>query len=114
MNEIGQKIAEIPLKAAAAFVWPLMVKATKQTENGCRQAICTQNLNKIGQIINGRDTFKGHCSLCLTFEGKDYVINRAQLPIRYLHAKFEQNRSIDGRDIAYLVFQGCWALFKGT
>ena len=37
------------LKAAAAFVWPLMVKAMKQTENGCRQATCTQNLNKIGQ-----------------------------------------------------------------
>ena len=37
------------LKAAAAFVWPLMVKAMKQTENGCQQATCTQNLNKIGQ-----------------------------------------------------------------
>ena len=28
-------MAKIPLKAAAAFVWPLMVKAWKQTENGC-------------------------------------------------------------------------------
>ena len=37
------------IKAAAAFVWPLMVKAMKQSENGCRQATCTQNLNKIGQ-----------------------------------------------------------------
>ena len=37
------------LKAAAAFVWPLMVKVLKQTENGCQQATCTQNLKKIGQ-----------------------------------------------------------------
>jgi hypothetical protein len=35
------------LKAAAAFVWPLMVKAVKQTKNGCQQATCTQNFNKI-------------------------------------------------------------------
>ena len=42
-------MAKIHLKAAAAFVWPLIVKATKQTENGCRQATCMQNLNKIGQ-----------------------------------------------------------------
>ena len=42
-------MAEIPLKAAVAFVWPLMVKAMKQTENGCKKATCTQNLNKIGQ-----------------------------------------------------------------
>ena len=40
------------IKAAAAFVWPLMVKAMKQTENGCRQATCTQNLNKIGQKMD--------------------------------------------------------------
>ena len=40
---------KIPIKAAAAFVWPLMVKATKQTKNGCQLAICTPNLNKIGQ-----------------------------------------------------------------
>ena len=39
----------IKSKASAAFVWPLMVKATKQTESGCRQAICMPNLNKIGQ-----------------------------------------------------------------
>ena len=27
-------MSEIPLKAAAAFIWPLIVKAMKQTENG--------------------------------------------------------------------------------
>ena len=42
-------MAEIPLKATAAFVWPLMVKATKQTKNGCQLAICTPNLNEIDQ-----------------------------------------------------------------
>ena len=41
-------MGEMHLKAAAAFVWPLMVKAMKQTENGCQKATCTQNLNKIG------------------------------------------------------------------
>ena len=40
-------MAKIPLKAAAAFVWPLMLKAMKQTEKGCQQATCMQNLNKI-------------------------------------------------------------------
>ena len=39
------------LKAAAAFVWPLLVKAMKQIENGCQQATCTQNLNKIIEQI---------------------------------------------------------------
>ena len=42
-------MAKIPLKAAGAFVWPLMVKAMKQTQNGCRLAICMPNFNKIGQ-----------------------------------------------------------------
>ena len=37
------------LKAAAAFVWPLLVKAMKQIENGCRLAICTPNVKKIGE-----------------------------------------------------------------
>ena len=63
--------------------------------------------------ITDGDNFKGRCSLCLTFDGKDRVINRSQLPIMYLHAKFEQNRSIDGQDMAYLVFQGCSALKPG-
>ena len=44
-------MAKIPLKAAAAFVWLLMLKAWKQTENGCRQAICMPNLNKIVQYM---------------------------------------------------------------
>ena len=42
-------MAEIHIKATVAFVCPLMAKAMKQTENGCQQATCTQNLNKIGQ-----------------------------------------------------------------
>ena len=45
-------MTEIPLKAAAAFVWPLMIKAMKQIENGCRLAICTPNVNKIGQKMD--------------------------------------------------------------
>ena len=45
-------MADIPLKAAVAFVWPLMVKAMKQTENGCRQVTYTQNFNKIGQKMD--------------------------------------------------------------
>ena len=61
---------------------------------------------------DSRDTFKGRCGLCLTFEGKDHVINRSQVPISYLHTKFEQNRSMDGRDRAYLVFQGCSAFLR--
>ena len=48
--------------------------------------------------IDGQDTFKGHCGLCLTFDGKDREINQAQVLISYLHAKFEQNWSINGRD----------------
>ena len=43
--EQNRSMAKIP----SAFFWPLMIKATEQTENGCRQAICTPNLNKIGQ-----------------------------------------------------------------
>ena len=42
-------MAKTHLKAATAFVCPLMAKAMKQTENGCQQATCTQNLNKIAQ-----------------------------------------------------------------
>ena len=42
-------MAKTPLKAAPAFVWPLMVKAMNQIENGCGLAICTQNVNKIDQ-----------------------------------------------------------------
>ena len=45
-------MAEIPLKAVVALVWPLMVKAKKQTENGCQYAICALNLNKISQLAN--------------------------------------------------------------
>ena len=45
-------MAKIPLRVAAAFVWPLMVKAMKQTENGCQKATCTQNLNKISQKMD--------------------------------------------------------------
>ena len=44
-------MAKTPLKATAAFVCPLMVKAWKQTENGCLQAICIPNLNEIGQYM---------------------------------------------------------------
>ena len=47
LNKIGQKMGEMHLKATAAFVWPLLVKAMKQIENGCRLAICTANVNKI-------------------------------------------------------------------
>ena len=36
LNKISQYMAEIPLKATAAFVWPLKVKATKQNQNGCQ------------------------------------------------------------------------------
>ena len=32
------------------------------------------------------------------FDGKDHEINQVQVPIGYLHAKFEQNLSINGRD----------------
>jgi hypothetical protein len=42
-------MAKTPLKAAPAFVKPLMVKATKQTENGCQQAISMPNLKEISQ-----------------------------------------------------------------
>ena len=48
--------------------------------------------------INGRDTFRGRCGLCLTFDGKDQEINQTHVPISHLHAKFEQNWSINGRD----------------
>ena len=44
-------MAEIHIKATVAFVCPLMAKAMKQTENGCQQATCTQNLNKIIEQI---------------------------------------------------------------
>ena len=40
------------LEATAAFDFPLYLcffQARKQTENGCQKAICTPNLNKIGQ-----------------------------------------------------------------
>ena len=33
--KISEYMAKITLKAAAAFVWLLMVKAMKQTEHGC-------------------------------------------------------------------------------
>ena len=49
LNKIGQKMDKMHLKAAVAFVWPLLVKAMKQIENGCRLAICTPNVNKIGE-----------------------------------------------------------------
>ena len=42
-------MGEMHLKATVAFVWPLLVKAMKQIENGCRLAICTPNVNKIGE-----------------------------------------------------------------
>ena len=72
-------------KAAAAFKvislkWPLLVKAMKQTENGCQQATFMQNLNKIIEKM--------------AFDGK----GKERLPTSYLHAKFEQNWSINGRD----------------
>ena len=34
-----------------AFVWPLMVKILKQTDNGCQQAICMPTLNEVGQYM---------------------------------------------------------------
>ena len=58
------------------------------------------------------DTFKGHCILCLAFEGKGYNTNSERLPTSYLHATFEQNQSIYGRDTfkghcgIYLAFGG--------
>ena len=55
-------MAKIPLKAAGAFLWPLMVKAMKKLR---------------------------------------------QLPISYLHAKLEQNQSVNG----YITFNGCCGLF---
>ena len=62
------------IKATAAFVWPLMVKAKKQTENGCQQATCTQNLNKIGQKM-GKMHLKAAAAFFLAFVGKGHEIN---------------------------------------
>ena len=42
-------MGEMHLKAAAAFVWPLLVKAMKQIENAYQIAICMPNVNKMGQ-----------------------------------------------------------------
>ena len=44
-------MVKIPFKAAAAFFWPLLVKAMEETENSCQQAICMPNLNRIGQYM---------------------------------------------------------------
>ena len=74
-----------------------MVKAMKQTENGCRQAISTPNLNKIGQKM-GEMHLKAAAAFVLAFDGKGHERNRERMPTGYLHAKFEQNRSKNGRD----------------
>ena len=44
---------------------------------------------------NTKVTFKGRCGLCLAFDCKGHVTSRSGSSISYLHAKFEQNRSIN-------------------
>ena len=46
------------------------------------------------------------------FDMKGHKTNWERLPISYLHVKCEQNRSIDGREIAYLVFKAIRPFFK--
>ena len=86
-------MAEIPLKATAAFV---MALDGKGHETNCEWLPISYLHIKFKQnwSINGRDTFKGCCGLCLTFDDKDHVINRSQVPISYLHTKFERNLNI--------------------
>ena len=63
-------MAEIPLKATVAFVWPFIVKAMEQVFLGKKLATCIQQ----NQSINAKFTFKGHCSLCLAFLDKGLLI----------------------------------------
>ena len=45
--------------------------------------------------VNTKVTFKGCCGLCLAFDCKGQVTNHQRWPLSYLHAKFEQNWSIN-------------------
>ena len=40
---------------------------------------------------------KGPCGLCLAFDCKGHVASHSWGAISYLHAKFEQNRSINAK-----------------
>ena len=48
LDKIGPLTVILTLKAAVAFVWPLIVKAMQQIINDGQYATCMQTLNKIG------------------------------------------------------------------
>ena len=80
-------MAKIPLKAAGAFVWSLMVKAMKKLRPlpiSYLHAKFEQN-----QSVNGYITFYGCCGLFWPLLLQAYEIYQEQFPISYLQAKFE-------------------------
>ena len=61
-------------------------------------------------------TIKGQTKAAAAFKGISAIywpiVFKFGMQISYLHTKFEQNRSMDGRDRAYFVFQGCSAFLR--
>ena len=63
-------MAEAPLKATAAFDGEGQERNSELLPRSYLHAKFEQN-----RSINGRDSFKGHCGLCLAFDGKGHETN---------------------------------------
>ena len=93
-------------------MWPLFGLFAPEAMNACPQvpiqshetnspkwpkSSLNENLEH-NWLTNTRYTFKGRCGLCSAFAFKGHATNYQQCLMGYLHAKFEQNRSISTMD----------------